>query len=255
MHCPIDQTELEVQQGIKVCPKCHGQFFLAGEFESFLNTAKAPAASELKQELKSIVTERPVASGYNKTEGKVCPHCGKLLVKENYDYDSNVFIDHCPSCNAIWIDKDEASKMVAYLAATDKFENMGETLGDDATRDYFYRTATDASQFTHVYPYNPGRTAALGLAGGHPEAQYREYSTLARLVRWPLLYWLARGIIVLTWIAYVVMRTTNSPGIFFFSIAVLVGSYIGMAYMTRWAKKEQVIIREAEKRPFEKGTG
>lgn len=252
MLCPTDQTKLIVHQGTKLCPQCGGEFFLDREFEHYLATAERPSDEVIKHHLKSLVVERPQAAGYQTSTGKACPHCDTQMVSQNYGYDSNVFIDRCPACRATWLDHNESTKMLAYLVAGGEFHAVADNITETATRDYFYRAGQISGEATRVYPYNPERTALLGLGGGHPEVVYREYSTLARLVRFPRLYLLAQGLIVLSWAAWMMLQSVLSPSIVAGSSLVLVIAYVALARLSRWGKAQQAIMREAEQRPFER---
>jgi Zn-finger nucleic acid-binding protein len=40
-------------------------------------------------------------------KAKLCPDCGRILIKYKVGHGIDFFLDHCNGCNGIWLDKNE----------------------------------------------------------------------------------------------------------------------------------------------------
>jgi len=40
-------------------------------------------------------------------QAKICPECGRILIKYNVGHGLPFFVDHCPGCGGVWLDKNE----------------------------------------------------------------------------------------------------------------------------------------------------
>jgi Zn-finger nucleic acid-binding protein len=119
MKCPIDQTELRVQNyeaDIEVggCPSCGGIWLEKGELEAIENVREHDYAEELA---------RMPDLGFNAYElalqksGRtlMCPKCGAEMESREYARCSQVMIDVCPSCHGIWLDKGELEALEVFF--------------------------------------------------------------------------------------------------------------------------------------------
>lgn len=59
---------------------------------------------------------------------KLCPHCNEPMIKINYAYDSNIILDKCTSCHAIWTDKEELHQLATYTKGNPQFETLGKAI-------------------------------------------------------------------------------------------------------------------------------
>lgn len=41
------------------------------------------------------------------TQAKICPDCGRILIKYRVDNSLNFYVEHCGNCNGMWFDKNE----------------------------------------------------------------------------------------------------------------------------------------------------
>ena len=116
MKCPSCKANLRpfsnAGQTIEVCPKCEGMWFDSGEIRT---SAEDLISNDLveNQDINDAYDPKP-QKPYNEVE-KHCPCCGEKTSVFNYAYDSNVFLNRCPSCSGIWADKGELQGVAKYL--------------------------------------------------------------------------------------------------------------------------------------------
>lgn len=97
--CPRDRTPLVERKltGVTIdeCPKCGGAFFDKKE------VGKATGDKDLGRYLARIhgKSNSPI----------VCPACGQLM---DLDRIADVEIDHCTSCEGVWLDHGELDRLV-----------------------------------------------------------------------------------------------------------------------------------------------
>jgi len=126
---------------VDVCPNCKGIWFDSGEIAGFIKnlTESEDISPQTPQLFKAREIQKPDMS---KEKAKSCPKCTEKLEIFNYVYDSNVFLDKCPSCQGIWADRGEAleiakrlkvdpevSAIMKHMAKQDKMSESLQELG------------------------------------------------------------------------------------------------------------------------------
>lgn len=137
MKCPACQADLSPYshggQTIEACPECQGVWFDPEELSI--------VAKEMIQE--GVVADQNAKDAYfvkrTETDGdqstKLCPRCNVPTSVFNYSYDSNVFLNRCPTCDGLWADAGELVRVAKYLKGNPAVNRYAETLAKDlATR-------------------------------------------------------------------------------------------------------------------------
>ena len=62
---------------------------------------------------------------------KFCPRCGILTEMFNYCYDSNIFLDKCPSCHGLWADKGELERVAQHLKGNPVVNKYMESMASE----------------------------------------------------------------------------------------------------------------------------
>jgi len=64
----------------------------------------AMKATLIRQTTLDIKTHLPVN---DIIQAKICPDCGRILIKYRVDNSLDFYVEHCGNCNGIWFDKNE----------------------------------------------------------------------------------------------------------------------------------------------------
>ncbi|GMV99706.1 MAG: hypothetical protein AMXMBFR84_08450 [Candidatus Hydrogenedentota bacterium] len=133
MECPSCSSPIStiVEHNIQVesCAQCGGRWFdengIHAYFQSIIaNEAVQPPAIDLYR--KARITPP-------KNENvRTCPKCQSLLMKMNYAYDSNIFVDKCVDCRGLWIDGNEIIPLAQYLKGHPALRSMGVSMAQYA---------------------------------------------------------------------------------------------------------------------------
>lgn len=114
---------------IDLCPLCGGLWFDPKELPAYLETFRMihefPPLSitEATQKAQNIYT---LAEQHKK-----CPRCLLPMNKFNYAYNSNVFLDRCPSCQGIWTDRNEIAKAVRFNQGNPMVNKLAEGMAKE----------------------------------------------------------------------------------------------------------------------------
>ncbi len=116
MNCPACHGTLESfafgGETIDRCPDCDGIWFDAGELapvtEEWIRQGRVSAA-----DIRSAY--RPIVRGPVQEAERMCPCCATVMPVFNYAYDSNVFLNKCPTCDGVWTDAGELDGVARYL--------------------------------------------------------------------------------------------------------------------------------------------
>jgi Zn-finger nucleic acid-binding protein len=145
MNCPVCNALLAPHthggQTIDVCPKCEGIWFDADKL--------VPVAIELV--FNGTIPDQPAQDAFNvhpklRNEDeppRPCPKCGISTQVFNYSYDSNIFLNRCPTCHGIWADKGELQRVAQYLRGNPAVNRYAETLFESVIKE---REPTRASR-------------------------------------------------------------------------------------------------------------
>ncbi len=94
------------------CRNCKGFWFDLGELNYTLHQKRGNLNKKRLASLKkegSEVTPSHIDRGV-----KMCPRCRVPMARKNYKMRSNVFIDECPACGGVWLDKGEFKGILKY---------------------------------------------------------------------------------------------------------------------------------------------
>lgn len=117
MKCPVCSVELSPYsygcQTIDICPQCGGIWFDSTELSA---VAKDMIQKDVVQDQEAAAAFQSGSEPANGEElKKFCPRCGILTEVFNYCYDSNVFLNKCPSCHGLWADREELERVAQHL--------------------------------------------------------------------------------------------------------------------------------------------
>ncbi len=103
MNCPRDGQALETKTvgktSMQVCPLCRGMFFERGH----LNAAVEPTEGDL--EFSTIDGD---SFQHSDDSGPIdCPRDGTAMRKVDFNVDTQIILDYCPSCGGFWLDEKE----------------------------------------------------------------------------------------------------------------------------------------------------
>jgi len=108
MRCPIDQTELTPLEYegclVHTCRTCGGEL-MGGDSLTHIVNVRDETFSKAHIDTAGTAPARsgPVAVDHDLS----CPFCEQPMQTLNYAGDSDVIIDRCTSCSAVWLDRDE----------------------------------------------------------------------------------------------------------------------------------------------------
>jgi Zn-finger nucleic acid-binding protein len=135
MKCPKSQsdelTPVEIK-GVKIdaCAQCKGLWFDKDE----LRKIKDITASDANWLDVDLWTDESKLSA--KESPKKCPACANALYAIEYG-DSGTEIDFCKNCQGVWLDKNDLSKIIAFV----KTKSADELLGN-----YWFNLVNEAKE-------------------------------------------------------------------------------------------------------------
>ena len=105
MQCPVCKTKrcvtAELEEHLKTahCENCGGYWISHEHYETWLKhhgeTLPEKSYSEVELDINDV------------QEAKICPDCGRILLKYKVGHGLNFFVDHCPGCGGVWLDTNE----------------------------------------------------------------------------------------------------------------------------------------------------
>lgn len=107
MQCPRDESTLVSREfhavAVALCERCGGMFLDRGE----LNKVTEPTVGDLEY---STLGEdsRNHADVWGPT---ACPRDGTMMEKVEFVIETNIILDHCPSCRGFWLDGRELARI------------------------------------------------------------------------------------------------------------------------------------------------
>jgi uncharacterized protein len=134
LKCPVCGENLKKviyeNQEVDVCQSCGGVWF---DKEELLNVVDRLLSKNLIEpaSIKEAYEKRAMASRDVEQPKRYCPRCKAELKVFNYSYDSNVFLDKCPSCQGIWADRRELEAVGKYLKGNPEIDKYAEVLADE----------------------------------------------------------------------------------------------------------------------------
>ncbi len=139
MNCPRDKSPLNkkiYEDAIEVdeCSTCGGMFLHKGELEKIQETIDNDYVGQYSRFEDHI--GQAYAAARQKALGDIkCPSCDSEMSSREYGYCSQIFIDGCPHCGGVWLDKGELEALEVF------FEKAGLETG--RMRLSFFQTARD----------------------------------------------------------------------------------------------------------------
>lgn len=136
MKCPVCGCNLSPYsyggQKIDVCPECHGIWFDRGEIaavaKEMIRTKEVP-----DQDAKDAFPAASKPPGNDEVQ-KVCPKCRVPTDVVNYSYDSNVFVNKCPTCQGVWVDRGELERVALYIKGNPAVSRYTQALVEELAR-------------------------------------------------------------------------------------------------------------------------
>lgn len=135
MKCPVCNVEMKQFQmehtELDMCEKCQGIWFDKGEFQTILKSLENN--SEVSYDKYNPFGKKIDVIDPKLYTKRHCSRCGEIMEQFNYAYDSNIFLDKCPSCGSIWADKGEVLKAAIHNKGYPKLEAIGRKMTENAT--------------------------------------------------------------------------------------------------------------------------
>jgi len=111
MQCPVCKNnsleETIIPSNLKAfsCSVCNGNWVRFDDYD-FCNKSlvQSPANIESKENYAPI---------YDSKQAKFCPDCGHILIRYQIHKDIDFSVDHCGTCNGVWLDKNEWESLIA----------------------------------------------------------------------------------------------------------------------------------------------
>ena len=133
MKCPVCSAELSPyscgSQTIDICSQCGGIWFDTTELS---DVAKDLIKNDVIQDQETTIAFQSRSKPANGEElKKLCPRCGTLTEVFNYCYDSNIFLDKCPSCHGLWADRGKLERVAQYLKGNPVVNKYVESLASE----------------------------------------------------------------------------------------------------------------------------
>ncbi len=132
MKCPICHAPLSpysyADQTIDICKACGGVWFDPNELGlvvSALASRDDVPNLHAKEALKFSPPKNPSAE-----QEKLCPRCNVSTNVFTYSYDSNIFLNSCPSCQGIWADKGELNQLAQYSKGNPAVKALAQELAE-----------------------------------------------------------------------------------------------------------------------------
>jgi Zn-finger nucleic acid-binding protein len=105
MKCPVCKTtelspiNLDARLPAGGCPKCGGTWLSSFRYYEWLQV-QGPSQPEKPY-------EGPPLTVSQTQDAKLCPECGRILIRYAVGHGTNFTLDHCGSCNGVWLDNNE----------------------------------------------------------------------------------------------------------------------------------------------------
>lgn len=137
IKCPVCNKDLKTityeNQRVDICQTCGGIWF---DKEELLNVVDGLLSKNLiePESVKEAYEKRAVASKDLEQPKRYCPRCKAELEVFNYYYDSNVFLDRCPSCKGVWADRKELEAVGKYIKGNPEVDKYAEILVSEIKR-------------------------------------------------------------------------------------------------------------------------
>ena len=133
MKCPVCGAGLRQYscggQTLDACPGCRGMWFDPEELGAAVKEMVREGVVSDQDARDAYQAKR--ASGGPGEPAKPCPNCGAPMTAFNYSYDSNVFLDRCPSCRGVWADAGEIGGVARHVKGNPAVNRYAESLAKE----------------------------------------------------------------------------------------------------------------------------
>ena len=107
MNCPRDGEVLEVkpvgETSVPTCPRCAGMFLEHGQ----LNKLAEPTPGDLEFSTVDLDTFQ-----HDDEYGPIsCPRDQTTMRKVDFNIDTTIILDYCPTCHGFWLDAKELTSI------------------------------------------------------------------------------------------------------------------------------------------------
>ncbi len=109
MNCPICKNhplgtnEIIPNLNVYTCNNCQGNWI---RFEDYWKWHEHSKSELISTEPVSLAEDEYLPILDSK-QAKLCPDCTRILIKYKVRNDLDFYVDHCGSCNGVWLDKNE----------------------------------------------------------------------------------------------------------------------------------------------------
>ena len=131
MNCPGCGTALRSQEDLgcvfQACEACGGHWFTQDTLPAYLNrrVTQDQSIPYLKPRL---AIEAPECVDHLTESVRACPSCQGNMLKLNYAYDSNIFLDRCGPCGGLWVDGEELLPLLQFTKGNPKIDRLANSM-------------------------------------------------------------------------------------------------------------------------------
>jgi Zn-finger nucleic acid-binding protein len=112
MRCPVCKDEklqrMEITNNLASfsCTICEGDWIRYEDYERWNKST-----DERTNPISQVEDYAPI---FDSKQANLCPDCGRILIKYKIDKDLNFSVDHCGTCNGVWLDKNEWENLITH---------------------------------------------------------------------------------------------------------------------------------------------
>lgn len=142
-NIPLEDKELELGLKGYVCNQCRGCWVRYDDYERWRKSDM--------QSVSPIHNDPEFNLEYDNKKANFCPDCGRILIKYKVSGNLPFYVDHCETCNGLWLDRCE-------------WESIVDNNLQDKVKDFFtqpwqekIRKEMTAQRFEEVYQQKFGK--------------------------------------------------------------------------------------------------
>jgi Uncharacterized protein conserved in bacteria len=103
-NIPLEDKELNLGLKGHSCSQCGGDWIRYSDYDDWIKTSKILNPTGL--------LENGYSLEYDNKKANICPDCGRILIKYKVSGQLPFYVDHCASCNGLWLDRNEWNGIV-----------------------------------------------------------------------------------------------------------------------------------------------
>lgn len=163
-RCHTTSFDQKAYEGVEIdqCRTCQGIWLDEGELITIIEEREKTFSREFCNE---VIKRQRAGIPQDEIKTQVaCAVCGKAMRPNNYNYNSGVIIDFCPSNHGVWLDHLELEKIQAHK---EEWENRKSSLGGkklqeamekvNALNDEYVQSCAESSILSKVENYLKSR--------------------------------------------------------------------------------------------------